>query len=158
MAGWKRVLCAVDFSPCSRDAAETAARLVADRGGTLTLLHVYSPALPTIASDVVSYTPTDLEGEALHVAERDMAALKRDVDRLAGEAEVVARVVPGDPTEAILRALREGDHDLLVVGTHGRKGLKRVLLGSVAEHLVRAAAVPVLVARAERCFDLARDD
>jgi nucleotide-binding universal stress UspA family protein len=158
MAAWKRICCAVDFSSCSHDAVEAAARLAGGLGAKLTLLHVYSPPLSAIASDVVSFTAADIEGEALRDAERRMWALRADAERLAGGAEVVSRCVPGNPADEILRAVGEGGHDLLVVGTHGRGGLKRLVLGSIAERVVRASPVPVLVARGEHCFELPGED
>jgi nucleotide-binding universal stress UspA family protein len=62
---------------------------------------------------------------------------------------VEAKMVTGEPWEKILENAREIGADLIVMGTHGRRGISRALIGSVAEKVVRLASVPVLVARAE---------
>lgn len=73
-----------------------------------------------------------------------------------GEQKVVFHVRIGDPAEQIHQVAIDVDADLVVVGTHGRRGLEKVLLGSVAEALVRTARVPVLVARPNELADLPR--
>ena len=66
--------------------------------------------------------------------------------RQTGGPALRGRLVAGDPTDAILDAAREG-YDLVVMSTHGRSGLERVLIGSVAEKVVRQAVCPVLTVR-----------
>jgi len=88
-----------------------------------------------------------VEGFALETrpCERCAAAVARLGDRI----ETVATALrSGRPWEEILAAAREGNADLIVIGTHGRKGLPRALLGSVAEKVVRMSPVPVLTVRA----------
>lgn len=63
------------------------------------------------------------------------------------DGRVAGRVVAGSARSTILRELREHRYDLVVMGTHGRTGLSRLFLGSVAEHVVRAAPCPVLIVR-----------
>ena len=65
-------------------------------------------------------------------------------------ARVTERLVGGDPVEVILRLARDEPFDLIVMGTHGRAGLSHLLMGSVAEKVVRAASLPVLTVRAPR--------
>ena len=64
--------------------------------------------------------------------------------QLPGGLEASGRLLPGDPISAILEELKETKPDLVVVGTHGRTGLSHLLMGSVAEKLVRLASVPVV--------------
>lgn len=143
MLEWRKICCGTDFSEPSRlamlKAAELARRLEAD----LELVHVHTPARPV--GDVVA-TPADLGVVALADLEKTMAMWRNEAERLVGRA-VLATVLPGDPAGEIARLAREHGFDLVVVGTHGRRGLKRLVLGSVAERLVREAPCAVLVLR-----------
>ena len=94
-------------------------------------------------------------GARLTVLHVDASAIPGD-EHPSGVHQIVARDVPasisvevvfdqGDPTECINHHAAEGQHDLVVMGTHGKTGLERVILGSVAESVVRTCPVPVLV-------------
>jgi nucleotide-binding universal stress UspA family protein len=80
--------------------------------------------------------------------ERKMARWRHEAEELVGRP-VRSSVVAGDAASEITRLARERPFDLVVVGTHGRRGLKRLFLGSVAERVVREADCAVLVARRE---------
>ncbi len=135
------ICCAVDFSKHSRAAfgraVEFARRLDAD----LTLLHVCTPAFP--GAEVVY-----AQGEP--AADLEQGSIRPRLDawlREAAEAlgrTVRVEVLTGNPAREIARFGRSGV-DLLVVGTRGPTGLGRLLLGSVAERVVRDATCPVLV-------------
>lgn len=144
MGEWFRICCAVDFSEASRLAMIEAADLAKGCGAQLTLLHVHEPAVKAAAEVLVaSSAPFDLA--SVDVA-RDLAVWKTEAERRATTA-VKTAVVTGDPVSEILRYARAHGVDLLVVGTHGRTGLRHVVLGSVAERVVRQAPCPVLVVR-----------
>jgi nucleotide-binding universal stress UspA family protein len=148
MAEWTRICCGVDFSGCSHVALDEAAALAARTGATLTVLHVYPPPRPaTISADMLAWTPPDLEAQALADLERPMEHLRAKAEAVVGKGRVEVRLLPGHPAEEIVRQAKEGRHDLVVIGTHGRTGVKRLVLGSVAEQVVRAAPVSVLVVR-----------
>jgi nucleotide-binding universal stress UspA family protein len=144
MLDWKKICCATDFSEPSRlamlKAAELARRLDAD----LELVHVHAP--PPAAGTDMLVTPADMAETALVELEKTMEMWRNEAERLVGRT-VRSTVLPGDPTGEIVRLAREHAFDLTVVGTHGRRGLKRLVLGSVAERVVREAPCAVLVVR-----------
>lgn len=138
------ILCPVDFSDASREAMRTACRLARESGGTVALLHVVQLPASVFASELPMAVPppADLEAEAA----RELEPWRREAEALSGRG-VECRVQTGVPWDAIVAALRAGRHDLAVLGTHGRTGLKHALIGSVAEKVVRHAPCPVLVVR-----------
>lgn len=134
------VLVGIDDSPPSDAALAAAYALPADDRREL---FVYSV--------VEIEAPPSLAAAAAYERERHQEAretIQRAIDsaRVRG-IEVQGSVLEGDPAEVIIRAAQEKDVDLIVVGSHGRRGLRRFFLGSVAEHIVRSAAVPTLVIR-----------
>jgi universal stress protein A len=142
----KRILVPVDYSACSRVALRCAAELGRHFGGTLDVVHVWDR--PSYVSDVVMTRSDPMSPKSLILMIQENA--RRDLDDFLKRAELpagtalISRLVTGDPASALLHELKEGDHDLVVIGTHGRTGLSHVLLGSVAEKLVRLSPVPVL--------------
>lgn len=141
---WKRICCAVDFSEPSWIAMEQAADLAGGLRAGLTLVHVLVPAV-TAPTDVLVAVPAVEEAETRR-AEETLEVWRSDAETRAG-VPVRARVLSGDPAGALARFVEEEGCDLLVVGTHGRTGLSRLVLGSVAERVLRRAPAPVLVVR-----------
>jgi nucleotide-binding universal stress UspA family protein len=138
----RSILCPTDFSECSCRAIDHAVALARWSQAELTLLHVYPFLLP-LAGD----TPYFPSGLPLDAATRT---------RLLGELEAAAQparsggltpkllLVEGDPCEEILRQARATGADLIVTGTHGRRGFDRLVLGSVANRVVHHAQCAVL--------------
>ena len=145
-----KFLIATDLTEASAEALRAGLMLARRLGASATVLHVTAPARPGRAP----FVPLD-EREAVfyqELAERERAAARRILDeqleRYRAEGTPVETVVvPGDPLEVILSMARTGGADLVVTGTHGRKGLAHALLGSVAERCVREAPCPVLTVR-----------
>ena len=144
MSDWTRICCAVDFSEPSRLALARAAALASRGGADLLLVHVYE--VPQPAGELL-VAAVDLTGPAAAEAERTMRGWVEEATRLRG-APVRARILAGQPALEVTQAAVEAGCDLVVVGTHGRTGVKRLVLGSVAERIVREARCDVLVARA----------
>ena len=148
MADGLRVTYASDFSPASLAAFPQALRLAKATGGELTILHVLlSPASMFTAGGYVTQDTWDL-------IEADIRArAHEEMDRLvkrAAEAGLKAAplfVEGGIPAEEIVRAAEQAKTDVLVLGTHGRTGVMKVLLGSVASRVVATASCPVLTVR-----------
>ncbi len=140
---FKKILCATDFSAGSELALRTAAHLAAESAGELTILHVWH--LPAVASSADAFAPP------LYPAISDAAATElahaEEHARLAGAPDVTLRLANGMAWREITDLLGLQAFDLCVVGTHGRTGLGRVLLGSVAEKVVRHAPCSVLAVR-----------
>ncbi|HZP42339.1 MAG TPA: universal stress protein [Candidatus Binatia bacterium] len=142
---FRRILVPHDFSKPASEALRVAADLVGGDGRGLTVLHVVVPFTPVAgfppADGAVWFPPTELVAD---VRQR----LARLVARELGprrSAKVACRVVVGDPYLRIVEAAR--GHDAIVMATAGRTGLAHLLIGSVAEKVVRHATVPVLTIR-----------
>lgn len=144
------ILVGVDFSDSSQIAVEHAANLARKTDAKLVLLHVASiPSAPIEVPDAIQ--PTRAEYQRLiedHLAE-DRRRLQELRERIAGQDTRVSHmIIDGFPDEGITQAADQVDADLVVMGSHGRTGLKRMLIGSVAEKVVRISKRSVLVARA----------
>ena len=150
----KKIAVGVDFSPESELAARQALEIARHVGAELVLVHSrFTLELPPIGPDPDDKVRAALDTVRSRIAgeiERDrerMAALRQ---RLSGQGPVVSQALAeGVADEALSSAAREVGTDLLVVGTHGRTGLRWFFLGSVAERVVRHAPMDVLVARRE---------
>lgn len=136
----KHIMVATDFSHDANRAVTMAAELARAFSAKLTLFHVVQ--MPSYAFfGGGAYVPSpELTADIMNDAKRWLAAAK---ERLTGLA-VETVCLDGDPQTLIVRWAAEHKPDLLVLGTHGRRGLRRLVVGSVAEHVLRAASCPVL--------------
>lgn len=146
MSPFQKILVPIDFSPHSDEALRVACEMAETFGASLTLVNVFSApiypmpegayvAMPAAYADVVAATNKRLE-ETCAVVKRDHQALAVD-----------SRALEGVPFREIVAFARKQGIDLIVMGTHGRTGLKHALLGSVAEKVVRKASCAVLTVR-----------
>jgi len=144
---FSRILVPTDFSPPSDAALEYARILAAKFGSTLRILHVIDD--PSDASDYVGdgFAPSteDIRTRLLEHARKRLDHLMNLVDRSRYHAHVDA--VLGMPADAIIDYAGATGTSLIVMGTHGRTGLAHLLMGSVAEQVVRTAPCPVLTVR-----------
>lgn len=136
----EHILVATDFSHDANRALAMAAELARAFSARLTIFHVVQ--MPTYAFfGGGAFVPSpELTADIMNDAKRWLAAAK---ERLTG-LTVDTVCLDGDPTTLIERWAEEHEPDLLVLGTHGRRGLRRLILGSVAEHVLRVAKCPVL--------------
>lgn len=144
----KKILVPVDFSECSKPALGYAGRVARAVSGEISLLHV---------SEVPEFVPRVLPGEGFldrqglaEVVERrareELGTFVRDAEQL--DIPIASAILAsGVPSHAIVETARRERSDLLVLGTHGRTGFSHVMLGSVAERVVRHAPCPVLTVR-----------
>ena len=140
----KRMLCASDFSPASRPALRLAQELARALKANLILFHAYETAVP-IGNG--GYLPPSVMQEML-TATRDAAAqsLKRLARSPQGKSVRISTLLAEGPAAAaIVRTAKKNRVDLVVMGTHGRTGVRRLLMGSVADRVIRTASCPVLV-------------
>jgi nucleotide-binding universal stress UspA family protein len=139
----RNILVPIDFSPKSEHAAAAACALAAKTGATVHLIHAY-------------VIPVESVGLALTVSQQYVGQFVKDSK--AQLQELVAKLCPnavlgpllvesGDPREVIVEKAKELNVELIVMGTHGRRGLSRALMGSVAETVTRTAHCSVLVVR-----------
>ena len=143
MATWTKICCPIDFSKTSRAALEEAAELAGRYEAELALVHVFEP--PAAAADLM-VSPVEMLDQTAKDLERKLELWRAEAER-RGAKGVRALVVTGAAATETVRLVREGGHDLVVMGTHGRRGLKHLVLGSVAERVVREAPCAVLVVR-----------
>lgn len=147
----KRILVPIDFSPASELALEDAADLARGLGAEIDLLHVWE--LPALVGPQEVYIGAAMPAATINAIE---AQSEKAVEQVAIEARaknmpvLKARALPGSPYHIIVDEAERGRYDLIVVGTHSRKNIARLLLGSVAEQVVRHAPCPVLVARGQK--------
>jgi|SRR4030095_6588251 nucleotide-binding universal stress UspA family protein len=139
----KRILVPIDFSDCSKKALQYALALAKTHEAAVTLLYVVAPAYGV--AELSGIESAQLEVTMREGGEKELAKLS--VDELRGEVAVEALVRTGSPAVQIIEAAQSLPADLIVISTHGRTGLKHVLLGSVAEHVVQRAPCPVFVVR-----------
>jgi nucleotide-binding universal stress UspA family protein len=134
----QRILCPTDFSVHSAAALQYAVSLARDSRATIILLHVAEPI------------PVHREVPYATIYEPDINGLRGQLDAVAIDpaVKVIRRVVLGSPLEAVLEVAEEEHADLIVMGTHGRTGIAHMLIGSVAEQMMRAAPCPVLTLKA----------
>jgi nucleotide-binding universal stress UspA family protein len=147
-AALRHILVPLDGSPLAAAALDEAAAIAAIEGARVTLVHVISPlyaAGPPYAATVASY---DAEAYRLE-RERAERYLHRVAAELAGRVGTVRSllITHPHPATAIREIAHDEDVDLIVIASHGRGGVARWALGSVADKLIRSGAVPVLVVR-----------
>ncbi len=144
---FKRILAPTDFSPLGEVGLQAAAELAHRVGARLSLLHVVrEDELEALASAHQPRHPVDLIYQDLETAllEQFRRVVPPDVRR---DLAVEPLVTVGAPVTEILRAARLKESDVIVMGTHGRTGLTRMVMGSVTEQVVRRAPCPVLTVR-----------
>jgi nucleotide-binding universal stress UspA family protein len=135
----RTILHPTDFSDSARPAFDLACALARDYAADLLVVHVVPPSRVFAPDGIAVPFPAEEPYEArarlaqLHPADPDV---KTD-----------HRLLEGDPTEQILKAARDANADVIVMGTHGSSGLMRLLVGSVAESVMRKAPCPVLTVR-----------
>jgi len=143
----KRILVGTDFSEPARRATDAAVDLARALGASLVVLHV-TPAVEYV--DYEGNLAHLHEGKAFQDAIRKAAqdAGAAELSRIQKSGATATYVaLDGPPTETLCTYAEQNGIDLIVVGTHGRTGLQRLLMGSVAETVVRRAHVPVLAFR-----------
>ena len=138
-----RILVAHDFHPTSEAALEYALSIAARFDASVTVVHAYD--VPSMGAPEVLVLATDWLSQVAAVARESLDAVVARA-RKSGVA-VDGELREGAPWSQINEVARTRHSDLIVVGSHGRRGLPRALLGSVAEKVVRTAPCPVLVVR-----------
>jgi nucleotide-binding universal stress UspA family protein len=144
---FRHVVHATDFSAASRKAFATAVAIARAHRASLTIAHVVAPVVPVAPGEGFVLPQTYVQMEAAI-----RAAAQKQLDRLlararAGGVSAGGILLTGVPHEAIVRAGKSRRADLLVIGTHGRTGLARLFLGSVASRVLALASCPVLTVR-----------
>ncbi|MCA9676924.1 MAG: universal stress protein [Kofleriaceae bacterium] len=148
---WKTLLVPHDFSPCAEKALSLAVDLARQEGGAIVLVHV-THLPPGLTADAMLS-----DGATGQLVRVDAYARNGATERLEGIAaplretglQITTRTTLGDVADEILDVARDIDADIIVMGTHGRTGLKHLFLGSMTEKVLREASIPVLTVRVE---------
>lgn len=135
----RTILHPTDFSECSSYAFQVACSLARDHGARLVLVHVTSSVVITAPFVTIPPEPVDIREQL----QKELAALQPSEPGI----QIDRHVREGDPGREILSLAQEIHADLIVMGTHGRTGLGRLLVGSVAEQVLRKAVCPVLTVK-----------
>lgn len=139
----RTILVPIDFSTCSERALDYAFALAERLDATVHLVTAIVAAQPEVSALLSDHVVTAIRQES-------MAGLEKLTSPRAAIAKVGKLiVVPGDARDAILKIATELQADMIVMGTHGRRGVARLVLGSVAEEVVRRATCPVVTIRQE---------
>jgi nucleotide-binding universal stress UspA family protein len=131
-----KILFPTDFSPASQEAMSWATSLARDSGATLLIMHVEEPPM--------AYGGGELYIDVQDNEREDLRKALVNVVPLDHQVPFEHKLLVGDPATAIVETAENEHADLIVMGTHGRTGLTRLLMGSVAESVVRKAGCPVL--------------
>jgi len=147
MSAFKRILVPVDFTRHSDEALRVATDMARRYHASLTLVHVLDPLDYAVAE--YESEPNERRRAALSEIDKGLDAAKRQAES-SGIGNVRVQSIEGGVSDGIVDFARRTDCDLIVMGTHGRTGIKRAMLGSVAEAVVRRAECPVLTVKAEK--------
>ena len=141
----ERILCPTDFSDFSERAYDYASSLARHYHAELHLLHVVRPVIIGYPEYAIPDSVNEFYGELREHAEEQL----REFAKVRGEPglQTIVTVEEGVVTESIIDFARENSIDMVVMGTHGRRGFQRLTLGSVTERVLRRAGCPVLVVR-----------
>ena len=135
----------IDFSPSAEEAMSWAIDLARRYGASLIVTHVLQPVAWPASPDGLMLTPTDLLATTRRELDASLERTRASIEAAGIGAK--AELLDGTPAAEIAALARRAAADLVVMGTHGRTGLKHALLGSVAEKVVRTAPCPVLTVR-----------
>jgi universal stress protein A len=145
MSGYKKILVPVDFSAHSAEATRVAADLAKRFDASVTLTYVYDPLAYALPDGVALMPQTEID-RLLEAFRAQLAASQR-LALDAGAPRVDARLLQGFVAGQIVEFASRGEFDLIVMGTHGRTGMQHLVLGSIAERVVRLAPCPVLTVK-----------
>ena len=141
-----RILVPTDFSDASVEAVRYAINLATKLNARITLLHVFAPPIYPIGPDGAAFIPgPEAFAQMYRTSEEQLEQLLAKV-RSPGFA-IDKRTAEGPIAAAIVQTAADEKVDMIVMGTHGRTGIKHLLLGSIAEAVVRTATTPVLTVR-----------
>jgi nucleotide-binding universal stress UspA family protein len=142
----RRILFASDLSKASAKAFATAVTLAKATHAQMTILHVLVTFTPLVPESYIGGATLDqINADARRWGQRQLARLTARAK--SGGVRASGIILTGDPAEQIVRAVRTKRADLLVLGTHGRTGLNRFFVGSVAQRVIASAPCPVVTVR-----------
>lgn len=142
---YKRILCPIDGSSTSNQGIQEAVRLAKDQDAQLRFVHVIDTYFP-IMDGVGGLMPVDMSD----ILEKNAKEVIEKAEKVAKTAGVIAdstvtKILGGRPSREIVNQANDWSADIIVMGTHGLRGLNRMIMGSDAENVVRTSLVPVML-------------
>jgi nucleotide-binding universal stress UspA family protein len=148
----KKILIAIDYNPTAQNIAETGYSLAKSMDAEVTLLHVvadytyyssldYSPIMGFDSFSNLGMLQTDTVTELQNAAEEYLKKIRTHL----GDPAIKTIVKDGDSGDAIIDAAKELNVDVIVMGSHSRRGLEKILMGSVAEKVLRNSRIPLFI-------------
>ncbi len=149
MSVYRRILVPIDGSPTSTRGLAEAIRLARDQGAALRLVHVLDELIVTPGAETVVYLDNTVD--LLREAGAQILARAKTLVQEAGlqPESVILEIMGGRAADSVVAEANRWGADLIVLGTHGRRGVGRLVMGSDAEEVVRTAQVPVLLVRSD---------
>ncbi len=144
MITFKKILCPIDYSDCSAKALRYAAGLALRDSARLYLMHVIDKRIYDYGGPIYEVRPSPDEKTIAHLKEKLAESVPKEI---VGDIDVETIITVGIPAQEIVNAADDNEVDVIVMGTHGRTGITHVVMGSVAENVVRKAICPVLTVR-----------
>ena len=143
----RRILHATDYSQASERALQEAVDFAKQNDAELLVLHVIQPVVPYVAGEDIGAAElyVKLEESTKQEARRSMNKLMQRLERLGVKAKTL--LLRGIPADQIVKAAKNRKADMIVIGTHGRTGLTKLFMGSVASRVISTAQSPVLTVR-----------
>jgi nucleotide-binding universal stress UspA family protein len=143
----RRILHATDYSKASERALQEAVDFAKQNNAEMLLVHVIQPVVPYVAGEDIGAAElyVKLEESTKQEAQRSMNKLMQRLERLGVKAKSL--LLRGIPADQIVKAGRNRKADIIVIGTHGRTGLSKLFMGSVASRVISTARCPVLTVR-----------
>jgi universal stress protein A len=147
MVSFKNILFPTDLSENSKEAMKYATSLAEHYDASLHIIHVTLGVNQYLAYDVNVYIPDDIKQNERKKLEDNLKKLPPD--EMGTPTSVKHEILEGLPVPEISQYIKDNNIDLVVMGTHGHTGLKHLIIGSVAENIVRSSPVPVLTIHAK---------
>ncbi len=144
MVSVKKILCAVDLAPHSGTVAEYASSLAKALEAEVMVLYVAPSLSQYVGFHVPPSSIENFVGEIVSGAEKNM---ENFVAERFADVKTVSKIATGYAAEEIMNNAEEYGADMIIMGTHGRRGIDRILFGSVAEKVVKNSVIPVLTVR-----------
>jgi nucleotide-binding universal stress UspA family protein len=146
---YKRILVPIDGSPTSNLGLNEGIRLAKDQGAKLRLIHMVNEYIAMSSADLMAYSNTDDLLESMRQSGKKIIEKAKALARRNGVTpeSVMIESFGGRAADSIAAQAKKWGADLIVLGTHGRRGVKRLVMGSDAEQVVRTSPVPVLLVR-----------
>jgi nucleotide-binding universal stress UspA family protein len=143
----RRILHATDYSKASERALQEAVDFAKQNNAEMLVVHVIQPVVPYVAGEDIGAAElyVKLEESTKQEAQRSMDKLMQRLERLGVKAKSL--LLRGIPADQIVKAAKNRKADMIVIGTHGRTGLSKLFMGSVASRVISTAPSPVLTVR-----------